>query len=343
MDDSKRSRSAKPKPKRSWFKVFVTIFLVVFIAGGAAFAYVANKTFQTAKQSEVELSRGDKSDKRAAAVDLTKDHFSVLLVGTDERPGDTSSRADTMIVATFNKTNKQVSLLSIPRDSLVMIPSVGYEDKINHSYAFGGIDSTIETVEKLLDIPIDYYGSINFNGVVAIVDAVGGIEVDVKLPIDTLNSSDKKGGVKLEPGLQRLNGEEALAYARMRYEDPEGDIGRTKRQQQVVQAIIDQSTSFGSITKLNKLMDATGDNFTTNMSLTEAFQLQPFVKSLDTVNRIDLKGTDAKINGAYYYQLDPGSLTDAKTMLKEQLNLPDTADESTSTPEVTDDSTTEIN
>jgi len=210
VDDSKRSRSAKPKPKRSWFKVFVTVFLVVFIAGGAAFAYVANKTFQTAKQSEVELSRGDKSDKRAAAVDLTKDHFSVLLVGTDERPGDTSSRADTMIVATFNKTDKQVNLLSIPRDSLVMIPSVGYEDKINHSYAFGGIDSTIETVETLLDIPIDYYGSI-------------------------------------------------------------------------------------------------------------------------------------KINGAYYYQLDPSSLADAKTMLKEQLNLPETADDSTTTPEVSNDSTVESN
>jgi LCP family protein required for cell wall assembly len=343
VDDFKRSRSAKSKPKRPWFKMFVVGFLVVFVTGAATFAYVANKTFQTAKQSEVELSRGDKSDKRAAAVDLTKDHFSVLLVGTDERPGDTSSRADTMIVATFNKTDKKVNLLSIPRDSLVTIPSVGYEDKINHSYAFGGIDATIETVETLLDIPIDYYGSINFNGVVAIVDAVGGIEVDVKLPIDTLDSSNKKNGVQLEPGLQRLNGEEALAYARMRYQDPEGDIGRTKRQQQVVQAIIDQSASFGSIPKLNKLMDATGDNFKTNMSLTEAFQLQPFAKSLNAVDRIDLKGTDTRINGAYYYQLDPESLSDAKAMLKEQLNLPETTDDLTSTPEVTDDSTTGSN
>ncbi|WP_393966051.1 LCP family protein [Exiguobacterium sp. S22-S28] len=344
MDESRQSRSQKhKKPKKRWFRIFVITFLVVLIAGGATFAYVANKTFQTAKQSEVELSRGDKSEKRAAAVDLTKDHFSVLLVGTDERKGDTSSRADTMIVATFNKAEQSISMLSIPRDSLVMIPSVGYEDKINHSYAYGGIDSTIETVESLLDIPIDYYGAINFNGVVAIVDAVGGIDVDVKLPIDTLNSSDKQGGVKLEPGLQRLNGEEALAYARMRYQDPEGDIGRTKRQQQVVQAIIDQSTSFGSITKLNKLMDATGDNFTTNMSLTEAFQLQPFAKSLNAVNRIDLKGTDTKINGTYYYQLDPASLSDAKSTLKEQLNLPQTTDDFTSTPEVTDDSTTGSN
>ena len=344
MDESRQSRSQKhKKPKKRWFRIFVITFLVVLIAGGATFAYVANKTFQTAKQSEVELSRGDKSEKRAAAVDLTKDHFSVLLVGTDERKGDTSSRADTMIVATFNKAEQSISMLSIPRDSLVMIPSVGYEDKINHSYAYGGIDSTIETVESLLDIPIDYYGAINFNGVVAIVDAVGGIDVDVKLPIDTLNSSDKQGGVKLEPGLQRLNGEEALAYARMRYQDPEGDIGRTKRQQQVVQAIIDQSTSFGSITKLNKLMDATGDNFTTNMSLTEAFQLQPFAKSLNAVNRIDLKGADTKINGTYYYQLDPASLSDAKSTLKEQLNLPQTTDDFTSTPEITDDSTTGSN
>ena len=342
MDDSTRSRSTKQKPKRSWFKVFVTVFLIVLVTGGAAFAYVAHKTFQTANKSEVKLTRGDKSEKRAAAVDLTKDHFSVLLVGTDERPGDTFSRSDTMIVATFNKNAKKVSMLSIPRDSLVMIPSVGYEDKINHSYAFGGIDSTIETVETLLDIPIDYYGSINFNGVVAIVNAIGGIEVDVKLPIDTLNSSDKQGGVKLDPGLQTLTGEEALAYARMRYQDPEGDIGRTKRQQQVLQAIVDQSTSLSSITKLNQLMEATGDNFQTNMSLTEAFQLQPFIKSLGTVNRIDLKGKDARINGGYYYQLDQQSLADAKTTLKEELALP-TDDETVSASETTHDSATDNN
>ncbi|WP_214847132.1 LCP family protein [Exiguobacterium sp. s193] len=342
MDDSTRSRSTKQKPKRSWFKVFVTVFLIVLVTGGAAFAYVAHKTFQTANKTEVELTRGDKSEKRAAAVDLTKDHFSVLLVGTDERPGDTFSRSDTMIVATFNKNAKKVSMLSIPRDSLVMIPSVGYEDKINHSYAFGGIDSTIETVENLLDIPIDYYGAINFNGVVAIVNAIGGIEVDVKLPIDTLNSSDKQGGVKLDPGLQTLTGEEALAYARMRYQDPEGDIGRTKRQQQVLQAIVDQSTSLGSITKLNQLMEATGDNFQTNMSLTEAFQLQPFVKSLGTVNRIDLKGKDARINGGYYYQLNKKSLAAAKTTLKEELALP-TNEEAVSASEATNDSTTDTN
>lgn len=343
MDEPIRSRSKKKK-KRSWFKRLVFLFLIILVTGGAAFAYVANKTLQTANETKVDLARGDKSEKREAAIDLTKDHFSVLLVGTDERPGDTSSRADTMIIATFNKTDQTVDMVSIPRDSLVQIPSVGYEDKINHSYAYGGIDSTIETVETLFDIPVDYYASINFNGVVAIVDALGGIDVDVKLPIDTLDSSDKRNSIKLEPGQQTLNGEEALAYARMRYEDPEGDIGRTKRQQQIVQAIIEQSTSFGSITKLNDLMDATGDNFKTNMSLTEAFQLQPFVKSLGSINRIDLTGSDTKINGVYYYQIDPLSLAEAKSTLKEQLNLPaDDATDMTTSEEATDDTTTTIN
>jgi LCP family protein required for cell wall assembly len=343
VEERTRSNKKKIKKKRSWFKVFVISYLIVLIGGGATFAYVAYKTFQTANDSKVDLARGDKSEKRKAAIDLTKDHFSVLLVGTDERPGDTSSRADTMIVATFNKNDQTVDMVSIPRVSLVQIPSVGYEDKINHSYAFGGIDSTIETVETLLDIPIDYYASINFNGVVAIVDALGGIDVDVKLPIDPLDSSDKRNGVELEPGKQTLNGEEALAYARMRYQDPEGDIGRTKRQQQIVEAIVDQSTSFGSITKLNSLMDATGDNFKTNMSLTEAFQLQPFIKKIGSSNRIDLKGTDTKINGVYYYQLDPTSLADTKTTLKEQLNLP--TDEMTdgTTTEAADDSVTSTN
>jgi LCP family protein required for cell wall assembly len=299
VEERTRSNKKKIKKKRSWFKVFVISYLIVLIGGGATFEYVAYKTFQTANDSTVDLARGDKSEKRKATIDLTKDHFSVLLVGTDERPGVTSSRADTMIVATFNKNDQTVDMVSIPRVSLVQIPSVGYEDKINHYYAFGGIDSTIETVETLLDIPIDYYASINFNGVVAIVDALGGIDVDVKLPIDPLDSSAKRNGVELEPGKQTLNGEAALAYARMRYQDPEGDIGRTKRPQQIVEAIDDQSSSFGSITKLNSLMDATGDNFKTNMSLTEAFQLQPFIKKIGSSNRIDIKGTDTKINGVY--------------------------------------------
>ncbi|MFY7870333.1 MAG: LCP family protein, partial [Exiguobacterium sp.] len=130
MDEPIRSRSKKKK-KRSWFKRLVFLFLIILVTGGAAFAYVANKTLQTANETKVDLARGDKSEKREAAVDLTKDHFSVLLVGTDERPGDTSSRADTMIIATFNKTDQTVDMVSIPRDSLVQIPSVGYEDKIN--------------------------------------------------------------------------------------------------------------------------------------------------------------------------------------------------------------------
>ncbi len=83
----------------------------------------------------------------------------------------------------------------------------------------------------------------------------------------------------------------------MRYQDPEGDIGRTKRQQQIVEAIVDQSTSFGSITKLNTLMDATGDNFPDEHVVDGSVQLQPFIKKIGSINRIDLKGTDTKING----------------------------------------------
>ena len=125
VEERTRSNKKKIKKKRSWFKVFVISFLVVLVGGGATFAYVAYKTFQTANDANVDLARGDKSEKREAAIDLTKDHFSVLLVGTDERPGDNSSRADTMIVATFIKDDQTVDMVSIPRDSLAEIPSVG--------------------------------------------------------------------------------------------------------------------------------------------------------------------------------------------------------------------------
>ena len=198
-----------------------------------------------------------------------------------------------------------------------------------------GIDTTIATVENLLDIPIDYYATINFDGIEDLVDAVGGVEIDVLIPI----SGKATGNVELEPGVQVLNGKEALAYARMRKQDPAGDIGRAGRQQQVIEAIINEATTINSFTKLNRIMNAVGENIRTNMTLSEASQLQPYAKSLKSFNRETLEGTDLTLNGVYYYEIDPADLRDAQALLQTELGMPVTADEP-STDE-TDDSMTE--
>ena len=249
----------------------------------------------------------------------------VLLAGVDGGASLEEGRTESLMVGTFNKESLQVTLVSIPRDSYVDIVTTDgeFKDKINHAYAYGGIDTTIATVEKLFDIPIDYYATINFDGIEDLVDAVGGVEVDVLVPI----SGRATGNVELRPGVQTLDGNEALAYARMRKDDPEGDVGRAKRQQQVLEAIINEATTINSFTKLNRIMNAVGDNIRTNMSLSEASQLQPYTKSLRSFNQETLAGGDLTIGGVYYYELDPADLSDKRSLLKTELGLPLTAED----------------
>ena len=154
-------------------------------------------------------------------------------------------------------------MVSIPRDSYVYIPVEKKKDKITHAHVFGGTEGTIETVEELFDIPVDYFVKLNFNAFIDVVDALGGIEVDVPITFTEQNSKDTADAIHLKKGLQELNGEEALALSRTRKID--NDIERGKRQQLVLQAIIDKAVSIGSITKYGKLMESMGDNLTTNM------------------------------------------------------------------------------
>lgn len=327
-----------PRKKRSPWKIVLIVLGVVLLIGGSAFGYFVFKANETAENANKALERGDKSERRDKTIDLTKDHFSVLLAGVDGGASLEEGRTDSLMVATFNKESRQVTLVSIPRDSYVDIiieDEEPFKDKINHAYAYGGIDTTIATVENLLDIPIDYYATINFDGIEDLVDAVGGVEIDVLIPI----SGKATGNVELEPGVQVLNGKEALAYARMRKQDPEGDIGRAGRQQQVIEAIIHEATTINSFTKLNRIMNAVGENIRTNMTLSEAAQLQPYAKSLKSFNRETLEGTDLTLNGVYYYEIDPADLRDAQALLQTELGMPVTADEPSN--DETDDSMTE--
>ncbi len=324
-----------PRKKRPPWKAIIIALGIVLALGGAAFGYFVFKANETAENANDELNRGDKSDRRDDTVDLTKDHFSVLLAGVDGGASLEEGRTDSLMVATFNKESRQVTLVSIPRDAYVDIVTTDgeFKDKINHAYSYGGIDTTIATVENLFDIPIDYYATINFDGIEDLVDAVGGVEVDVLIPV----SGRATGNVELEPGVQTLNGKEALAYARMRKDDPEGDVGRAKRQQQVLEAIINEATTINSFTKLNRIMNAVGNNIRTNMSLAEASQLQPYMKSLRSFNQETLAGDDLTIGGVYYYEIDEADLADKQALLKTELGLPVTAGTDSDTEEESDD------
>src|SRR3954462_3815143 len=215
----------KPKKGKRWLKI-TGIVLVLLLVGAGAYAFtVYNSLTNTVDTMHQPIER-EKSEKRPEEITLTKqDPFSILMLGVDEREGD-SGRSDTMIVLTVNPNKNSIKMLSIPRDTRTKIIGRGTVDKINHAYAFGGEEMSMATVESLLDIPIDYYIKVNMEGFKDIVDAVGGIQVNNDLDF-------KQDGHHFTVGQINLNGDQALSFVRMRYEDPNGDFGRQERQRQV--------------------------------------------------------------------------------------------------------------
>lgn len=218
------------------------------------------------------ISGGDfgKATKRAGSTLLGTAKVNILVMGVDERSGDVG-RSDTLFVITIDKETKAVSMLSVPRDTRVKIPGHGY-DKINHAYAEGGHKLSMQAVEELLDIPIDYYVLVNFSGFVNIVDALGGIDINVEKRMYYEDPYDGKGLViDLRPGLQHMDGKTAIQY--VRYRDEEGDIGRVRRQQKFVKALMDEVASPSVITKVPALISELSSAIKTDMSVNEMLNL----------------------------------------------------------------------
>nr|WP_234969352.1 LCP family protein [Bacillus mediterraneensis] len=324
MNNRLRNRAGirkKKRRRRVFFFIFLPIFLLT-IAGLGYGAYLYTKAADVLGLSKVELSRGDQSAKRIKKVDPKHDNISILIMGVDDskvrNQGD-ATRTDALILASFNKDEKTVKMLSIPRDSYVYIPSEGKRDKITHAHAYGGVDGTIETVEELFDVPVDYFVKLNFDAFIDVVEALNGIKVDVPVEFTEQNSKDTGDAIHLKKGVQKLNGEEALALARTRKID--NDIERGKRQQLILRAIIDKAISAGSITKYGDVMEALGDNITTNMEFGEMLSLYDYaLKGLD-IESLTMEGQDARINDVYYFQLDQANVYELSSMFKSHLDL----------------------
>ncbi len=260
-----------------------------------------------------------KSDKREENLSLNKKQpFSVLLLGVDERQGD-RGRSDTMIVVTVNPQENSTKMVSIPRDTRTEIIGKDFEDKINHAYAYGGIDMSLDTVEAFLDIPIDYYAKINMEGLEDIVNAVGGVTVQ-----NELNFTYK--GKTFTEGTLTLNGEEALLFSRMRKNDPNNDFGRQARQRQIIQAIIKEGASVSSLWNFGDIFKSIGNNVKTNLSLAEMVDIQQNYKSAtQNINQRQLEGSGAMISNGekeiYYYIVAKEEQQIVQQELKKHLNL----------------------
>ena len=201
--------------------------------------------------------------------------INILVLGADEREDDVG-RSDTTFVATIDTDAKKVTMLSIPRDTRVRIPGHGW-DKINHAYAFGGSKLSKTSVENLLGVKIDYTVVVNINGFIRMIDAIGGVTIDIDKRMQYADPYDDNGGlyINLQPGVQKLNGKTAIEY--VRYRDDEGDIGRVARQQKFLKALLQEFTKPQLITKLPELVKQFSTALRTDMPRNEMLKLIPTV------------------------------------------------------------------
>ncbi|KRL02780.1 LCP family protein [Liquorilactobacillus capillatus] len=311
-------RKKSPRGKRRLTCTLLLGLILILFYGTAFYAYsmlgdakdTINKTF---KQTNLKKARD------VSQVLKDKKPFSILLLGTDT--GDLGrsdkGRTDTIILATVNPQTKQATLTSIPRDTQVKIKgSENSYDKINSAYTIGGTKTAVETVQNMLHVPIDFYLLVNMGGLRKVVDALGGVTVTPQLTFKYSYADVTKGKAV------KLNGQEALAYSRMRYSDPEGDYGRQKRQKQVIKALVNKAASTASISNYKKILATIEDNMQTDMTYNDILTVETNYKDAGNSIKSDvLQGKDAMIDGASYQVVSAKEKQKISDKIRAELNL----------------------
>ena len=332
----------------------------IFLTTNYQTIFGSEEAFQELKNTTVAYQYSEKMKNQDTTLVSNKkltDPFTILLMGVDSEidglNANASFNGDTLMLITYNPKTLNATMFSIPRDTYVPIACNNNRyAKINSSAAYG-TSCVIDTVEQLTDITIDYYVKINFKGVVDLVDALGGIEVDIEKPDFNYNHGINCGGkfceqnsdrntsasgmIYLDPGLQTINGEEALAYSRCRHLYLQSDIDRNKHQQQVVEAIAKKAANLENLTNFEKILNSITKNITTNMSSKQILSFYDVLKSMIASSLSD--GSFLTIEKTYleYYSLPvrlsnngsftsaigyyPGSLEAITKLMKENLEL----------------------
>lgn len=302
--------------------------------------------------------KNEKEESDSTNTKAITEPFTVLLMGVDsdaEGIANGSFNGDSLMVITFNPKTLSTTILSIPRDSYVPIAcfSGQRKNKITHA-AWKGETCMMDTIENFLDIKIDYYVKINFTGVVQLVDTLGGVEIDVPYNLCEQNSKRQWGSntIYIEKGLQTLNGEQALAYARNRHPNPSmcsskwtnytsNDFIRGEHQQEVVTALLNKFKDVKDLDTVYKLLDTISNNMVTNMSTDQILSLYNVFKDIASkstgmndmadvlgIQRLKLNGYDARIYdyggtnlSLYNYVLYDDSVKAVSDAMKENLGL----------------------
>ncbi|HEM5052359.1 TPA: LCP family protein [Streptococcus suis] len=318
-------------------KIFLMSLAIVGLTLGAGLIYGASLlNFSTGTISKTYKQLD--GEKEITPIDAIEP-LTILLMGVDmdqaTRGGDwEGGRSDSMILVTVNPKTKETNMMSLTRDIMVEIAeangeSSGTVEKLNHSYSYGQAPMAIATIEKMMDITIDRYIEINMDGLVELVDAVGGIEVNNTLGFPISISEHEPAYTSIvQPGKQLVNGDQALVYARMRYDDPEGDIGRQRRQREVITAIIKKLLQLDGLTQYKKILTAISNNMRTNIEISPATipSLLGYKDSVSKLNSYQLRGVDQMVDEIYYQLPTSEHLLEMQNILKKSIGLEEKTD-----------------
>ena len=303
----RRGRRTKKRGFASWSlgrkigSVLGGTLVLVFAIGAVILASKLSKIETTTLDPE-ELNVSEEARERGTG------YLNVALFGVDSREGDLEdgTRSDTIMIASLNRETLEVKISSVYRDTLLEQKD-GSLNKANAAYSFGGPEDAIAMLNKNLDMNIEHYVTVNFDALIDVVDAVGGIEIDVQeeeIPyicsyaLEIMDVTGRESAGVTEPGVQTLNGIQATAYARIRYTAGD-DFKRAERQREVLTKIIEKLQG-ASVSQLNKIIDSVFPQVSTNFTLTvildyakDAFDYKlgettgfPFDKTTDTLSEI---------------------------------------------------------
>ncbi|WP_373842965.1 LCP family protein [Limosilactobacillus sp.] len=294
-----------------WMKILIWV-LIILVALGGIYEY---HKIHTAANGMFTNGNGKISKKLQNG-----DPVSVLAMGTDVgalNRGNKGGNTDSMELFTINPKKQTITMTSIPRDILVRVHTSDGPDyvKLNAAYSLGGPKQSVKQVRELLGVPIDYYAVINMGVLEKVVDSVGGVNVNNPFAFTYEGHHFKKGQ-------QHLNGANALKYSRMRYQDPNNDYGRQKRQQQILQNVITKFKTSGSISAANKILDAVGDGVKTNIPIDDIATLYGnYHGAMNNVKTYHFQGQNAMIDNVSFQIASPKEINRVSKLVRKQLGL----------------------
>lgn len=316
----------KKRSRKIFFETLLSFALLLAVFLGTVSGYYGSKVLTFLDNISENVVEDEPETLENTQQLKALEPFSVLILGTDVEE-DGIVRSDTIIVTTINPITESMKMVSIPRDTFVTLPS-GRDEKINAAHATGGPLLAREMVSDYLDIPIDFYASMNFDGLVELVNAVDGVSVDSERAFT-------EGSEFIEKGEQVLDGDAALAYARMRKKDPRGDFGRQDRQKEVIVGILNKLNSALSITRMTTILDSVSPYLKTNASSDQMIEIAlNYYPALNKIEQLTLAGEGDSLyfpsygKNLYIWRADEEALIETSNELKQHLDI--------QTPQLTD-------